>query len=151
MSDLENDLNLRGKTAENNDKTFTQDDVNRIVSKRLTEERTKFETDYKKREEELAKREYLFKAKEILQEHNLSTDVLKVLNCSDEKTLKDNLNILNRCFDECFKKKYGLTERIEGTGHGQSSNKLQDNNSEKKPNQSAIRSAMGLGFFKRGD
>lgn len=150
MIDLDNNSNLSEKTAENSNKTFTQDDVNRIVSKRLTEERAKVETDLKKREEELVKREYLFKAKEILHERKLSTDVLKVLNCTDEKVLKANLDILERCFDECFKKKYGVTEHIEGTGHGQSSNS-QNSNLEEKSNQSAIRSAMGLGFFKRGD
>ncbi len=132
MIDLESKSNLAEKAAENGNKTFTQNDVNAIVSKQILEERTKIETDYKKREEELAKREYVLNAKEVLNNYKISPQILDILNCSDIQTLEKYLKILDKCYKERYKLLNKESEYIPKAGN---SNLMKDNN---------IRSAMNL-------
>lgn len=72
------------------EKTFTQEDVNRIVGERLAKEKAKNsgEADFAKREQELARRELHMTAKELLSEKGLPVQIVDALNCADEETMK---------------------------------------------------------------
>ena len=82
----------------NGDKIFTQEDVNRIVSKRLAEEKSKSEAALLKREEELAKKELDFKARMLLKDKNLPDKLLDVLAYSDEESLINNIKIVEELY-----------------------------------------------------
>lgn len=86
------------------DKTFTQEEVNKIVSKRLTEEREKMQ---KEQDATLAEREQAIKAREMrmsaiekLQEKGLPTSLADALNCSDEKALESGIEILSNTYGQ---------------------------------------------------
>lgn len=61
-------------SQETGEKTFTQEDVNRIVQERLAKEKSKNngDADFAKREQELAQRELHMSAKEMLSEKGLN-------------------------------------------------------------------------------
>lgn len=86
-------------------KTFTQEQVNAIVGKRLAEQKASMEAGLVKKEQELNKREMGIRAKEILSEKGLPKDLADVLRYDSEdelikaiekiehtKGLKDNKN-----------------------------------------------------------
>lgn len=83
-------------------KTFTQEDVNRIVQERLAKEKAKNsgEADLAKREQELAQRELHMTAKEMLTEKGLPAQLFDALNCSDEDTMKKSIATLETVFNE---------------------------------------------------
>ena len=76
------------QSEENGGKTFTQEDVNRIVSERLAKEKAKNNTDFIKREQDLQQRELAMRAKELLAEKELPKDLADILRYSDEESLK---------------------------------------------------------------
>ena len=83
-------------------RTFTQDEVNRIVSERLAKEKGKINTEreaeYSRRDQELNQRELKLKARESLSEKNLPSELLDVINCSNEEELERSLEILERVY-----------------------------------------------------
>lgn len=83
-----------GDALESRKQKFTQEDVNHIISDRLTKERTRLEGELAKREQELAKRELQFRAKELLTKKKLSTELSDILNYADEAALIKNIDIL---------------------------------------------------------
>lgn len=87
-------------TSQEGNKTFTQDEVNRIVSDRLNREKGKIneerEATYSKREEELIKREFLLKAREILSEENLPSELIGALNCMDEEAFLKSIDTIKK-------------------------------------------------------
>lgn len=82
------------------EKTFTQEDVNRIVGERLAKEKAKNsgEADFAKREQELARRELHMTAKELLSEKGLPVQILDALNCADEETMKKSIETFEKVF-----------------------------------------------------
>ena len=74
------------------EKTFSQDDVNRIVGERLAAEKRKGEAALAEREQQLAQRELLLTAKEKLTESGLPVELLDALNVSDAETMEKSLN-----------------------------------------------------------
>lgn len=78
------------------ERTFTQDEVNRIVSERLERERNKTtETNtLSEREKELAKRENRMTCAERLSEENISKDLLDILDTSDPDKFMENVEKL---------------------------------------------------------
>ena len=84
------------------EKTFTQEDVNRIVQERLAKEKAKSngETDFAKREQDLVRRELNMSAREILTEKGLPTQLLDALNCADEETMKKSISTIETVFSE---------------------------------------------------
>lgn len=87
-----------GDTQPTGEKTFTQDDVNRIISKRLAEEKSKGEAEFSKREQELEQKELNFKAREVFSEKKLPEELINILKFSDEKTLNDAVQIVEKVF-----------------------------------------------------
>lgn len=84
------------------EKTFTQEDVNRIVGERLAKEKAKNsgEADLAKREQELAQRELHMTAKELLSEKGLPVQLFDALNCTDEETMKKSIATIEKAFNE---------------------------------------------------
>lgn len=86
------DQNNNNNQAMNNnpaagEKTFTQDDVNRIVSERLARERDKRSTELDEKEKELRQRELAVIAREKLEEAGLNKELCNVLRYDDEESL----------------------------------------------------------------
>lgn len=81
---MENAINTEAEI----EKTFTQAEVNHIVSERLAKDRAKGTADLEKRETELKARELAMTAREILAEKGMPKDLADILKYSDEETLK---------------------------------------------------------------
>lgn len=83
-------------------KTFTQEDVNRIVQERIAKERARSsgEADFAKREQELAHRELHMAAKELLSEKGLPVQLFDALNCADEETMKKSIATIEKAFND---------------------------------------------------
>ena len=124
------------------EKTFTQDDVNRIVQERLAKEKAKNsgDADFAKREQELAQRELHMTAKELLSEKGLPIQLFDALNCTDKKTLEKSIATIETVFNEY---KANATSNIKFKG-------LQPGGTGVKPTAEGaagdleIRKAMGL-------
>ncbi len=122
-------------------KTFTQEDVNRIVGERLAKEKAKSsgEQELAKREQELAKRELHMTAKELLSEKGLPVQLFEALNCTDEETMKKSVATIEKIFNDY---KANAASNIKFTG-------FQPGASSVMPKAGAagdleIRKAMGL-------
>ncbi len=81
-------------------KTFTQDDVNRIVGERLSKDRSRNEADFVKRENDLKQRELAMTAREMLAEKGLPKDLADILRYSDEETLKTAIDRIQKLKSE---------------------------------------------------
>lgn len=77
------------------EKTFTQDQVNQIVSDRLARDRAKGEAALAEREQQIAKRELLLTAKEKINEMGLPAELVDALNVSSPEALEKALNIVS--------------------------------------------------------
>ena len=75
------------ETAQEQEKTFTQEQVNAIVGRRLAEQKQQLENEFVKREQELNRREMSIRAKELLAEKGLPKDLATVLRYDDEESL----------------------------------------------------------------
>lgn len=83
------------------ERTFTQEEVNRIVGERLAKEKSKGEASFAEREQqfaererELARREALADMKDQLKEMGLPQELLPVLNVQDKEALNTALEAL---------------------------------------------------------
>lgn len=83
--------NNNNQTMNNNpaagEKTFTQDEVNRIVSDRLARERDKRTAELDEKEKTLRQRELAIIAREKLEEAGLNKELCSVLRYEDEESL----------------------------------------------------------------
>ena len=100
-------------------KTFTQDEVNRIVSERLNKEKGKInadrEAEYSKREQELNTRELKISAREALSEKNMPNELLDVLNYTSKEDMLKSIEILEKVIrSEVEKAKGADTPAISG-------------------------------------
>ena len=88
------DNNSQGNTNDQSNqspegaKTFTQEQVNAIVAKRLAEQKASLASELDKREKEVNRREMQIKAAEMLSAKGLSRDLASVLKYDDEKELE---------------------------------------------------------------
>lgn len=118
------------------EKTFSQDDVNRIVGERLAKEKAKGEAALAEREQQLAQRELLLTAKEKMTEQGLPLELLDALNLSSPEALKKSLNIvstvLNKLKAEARPIKLSGAKPAESLSHA------------KNTGDSSLRKAMGL-------
>lgn len=82
-----------GQQAE--EKTFTQEEVNRIVQERLS--RTKKDTpDLEAREKELARKELVLQAKDLLSDKGLPKELAGILHFTNEQELKEAVTLLEQ-------------------------------------------------------
>ena len=82
------------------EKTFSQDDVNRIVGERLAAEKRKGEAALAEREQQLAQRELLLTAKEKLTESGLPVELLDALNVSSPEAMDKAITTLKGVIDK---------------------------------------------------
>lgn len=85
------------KTGE---KTFTQDDVNRIVQDRLAKDRAKSSEEITKREQELLQREFRLNSRQKLIDRGYPENILDALNCSSEEAFDKALDIIDGLIKE---------------------------------------------------
>lgn len=83
-------------TADQQEKTFTQDELNAIIGKRLSEQKQQQESELIKREEELKKREMNIRANELLMEKGLPKSLGAVLKYDTEEELVKAIEILEQ-------------------------------------------------------
>lgn len=81
-------------------KTFSQEDVNRIVGERLAKERAKGEAALAEKEQQLAQRELLLTAKEKLTENGLPVELVDALNVSSPEALEKALSTVKTVLDK---------------------------------------------------
>lgn len=82
------------------EKTFSQDDVNRIVGERLAAEKRKGEAALAEREQQLAQRELLLTAKEKINEMGLPAELVNALNVSSPEALEKALSTVKTVLDK---------------------------------------------------
>ena len=82
------------------EKTFSQDDVNRIVGERLAAEKRKGEAALAEREQQLAQRELLLTVKEELTKAGLPVELADALNVSSPEAMKKAINTVKAVIDE---------------------------------------------------
>lgn len=75
-------------------KTFTQDDVNRIVGERLARDREKASEEVSKKEQELADREFRLNSRQKLMDRGYPESIMEALNCSSEEAFNKALDSL---------------------------------------------------------
>lgn len=90
-------------------RTFTQEDVDKIVENRLARERRRFssvisgrdprELELEERENAVRKREMQVTARAMLSEHGLHDDALELLNYEDEDKLQKSVELLKSIID----------------------------------------------------
>ena len=103
-------LNQNIDPAANQDageKTFTQDDVNRIVQDRLAKDREKASKELGEREQELAQREFRLNSRQKLIDKGYPESLLDALNCSSEEAFGKALGIIDGLMEERLAAKKG--------------------------------------------
>lgn len=103
-SQVNNQVNNTGVNPGNTDKTFTQEEVNRIVQERLSRERSKTPSEIEKaleaREKALEARERESAFRSTLKAKNIPEEVYEALNCTSEETFNKSLEILGPYFQK---------------------------------------------------
>lgn len=82
------------------EKTFTQEQVNQIISDRLARDRAKGEAALAEREQQLAQRELLLTAKEKINEMGLPAELVDALNVSSPEALEKALSTVKTVLDK---------------------------------------------------
>lgn len=91
------------------EKTFTQDEVNKIVSDRLGREKERYEKDYQAKAEELRQREMRMKGTELLKSHHLSEEMYDILKFSNTEELETSILSLKKALQGTHQEKSRLT------------------------------------------
>lgn len=117
-------------------KTFSQDDVNRIVGERLAKEKAKGEAALAEREQQLAQRELLLTAKEKLTENGLPVELVDALNVSSPEALEKALSTVKTVLDKY--KSEARPMKFSGAKPAESLSGV------KNTGDSSLRKAMGL-------
>lgn len=122
------------------ERTFSQDELNTIVSERLKQERAKIMREVNQREAELTRREALLTAKADWQKRGLPADLLDTLDLSKEGALDMAATILESIRISPNAGRGGHLGKI---GYGGSIESSGDAGQRNDPD-AALRSAMGL-------
>ena len=85
---------MEGKNTQTEEKTFSQEDVNRIVGERLAKEKYKLESELAEREQELKRSELRLKARELLNERGLPASLIEALSFSDEASMSRSISVV---------------------------------------------------------
>lgn len=99
MEEINKEIN-----PETGDKTFTQEEVNRIIGERLSKEKSKAEALLAQREQELLQKELRLTAREKLSEMDLPIDLLDALNLNNMESIDKSLGVIKNAF-ETYRKK----------------------------------------------
>lgn len=96
MEEIRNDTQNSGTE----ERTFTQDDVNRIVQERLAKEKSKGNIENDRRAAELDLRERRLNAIDELRKNNLPDYLVDALNMSNDETFKISLEMIKKMNEE---------------------------------------------------
>lgn len=127
--------NTNGTAPEQQEKTFTQEQVNAIIGKRLAEVKASGDAELSRREKELNEREMQLRAKELLAENNLPKELAEVLKYTDEDSLEKAVGMLAKLRGFNKNEPSSVEMKIEPF-------RLPDSTGE--PERDPIRHAMGL-------
>lgn len=125
---------IEGEQTITDGKTFTQEDVNRIVQERLAKEKSKGNEDLEKRAAELDMRERKMNAVEKLRENNLPDYLVDALNMNTEEDFQ-------RSMEAIIKMKGENTEEPKVVGH---CNIIGDVGGSMNNTSDPVRKAFGL-------
>lgn len=87
-----------GSGAQQQEKTFTQEDVNRIVGERLARARLDTSPELQERERKCMQRELQLDAREKLADAGLPKELLGVINCSTKEELENSIKTIQKLF-----------------------------------------------------
>lgn len=121
------------------EKTFTQEDINRIIGERLAKEKAKGEATLAEREQQLTQRELLLTAKEKINAMGLPVDLLDALNVSSPEALDKALNTVKTVLDK--NKAEATPFKIRGAAPATPNTPAPGSSSS---DDTSIRKAMGL-------
>lgn len=121
-------------------KTFTQEQVNAIISDRLARDRQKQSEEMSKKEQELAQREFRLNSRQKLIDRGYSESLMDALNCSSEEAFNKALDIIDSLIKERTpvkeEPKITITPRITGG--------VVNGNNVQRTEPDSIRKAMNL-------
>lgn len=103
MSTENSNVNVPEATpAENKgeQKTFTQEQMNAIISDRLARDRQKQNEEMSKREQELAQRELRLNNRQKLLDRGYPENIMDALNCSSEEAFNKALDLIDGLIKE---------------------------------------------------
>jgi len=138
MSDSINNTAQGGNAtpAQGDNRTFSQDDVNRIVSERLAKEKTKNEAELVKKEAELAQRELTLVAKELLSNKGLPVELYEALNLTSKEAMEKSISIIQGVIGKIERPQLTFKGAVPATGGSETE--------PKDDGDANIREAMGL-------
>ena len=145
MGDLQN-TSTEGTQTSTEGKTFTQEDVNRIVQERLAKEKSKVASneDFEKKTADLEKRATELEAKEnrlnavtALRDAGYPDELADVIRCSNADELKKSMEVIDKIISERTPK--GWSRELEAKR-----SQIVSATIHALLNDNGIRSAMGL-------
>lgn len=89
------------------ERTFTQEDVNRIVQERLSRAKGNESKDLDERESELNRRELQLRERELLAEAGLPKELVGALRCGSEEEMKKSIETIKSLYGKPEPKKEG--------------------------------------------
>jgi len=101
MNENENATSIGTETGENTpapsgERTFSQMELDRIVQTRIAQDRSRRESEYTEKEQELARRELQLTAKERFMQEELPVALLPALNVADAESLESTIDLLKK-------------------------------------------------------
>lgn len=97
---IENEVQEEKTIEQDRVKTFTQDEVDNLISESLASEKAKYEATFAEKEQNIKKMELRLKAKEMLIDSNIPIELLDVIKFSDEASLDKNISIVKKYFND---------------------------------------------------
>lgn len=125
-------------------KTFSQEDVNRIVQERLAKDREKASKELDEREKELARREFRLNSRQKLESKGYPESLLDALNCNSEKEFDKALDIIDGLIKERTPSEQEAAEMEARQKAAASAPKFTDKSEPRKSGMDMIRKAMNL-------
>lgn len=97
---VENEIQEKKDIKEKELKTFTQDEVNALISESLASEKAKYESMLAEKEQRIKETELILRAKEMLLDSNIPVELLDILKFSDDTTLENAISLMKKHFKD---------------------------------------------------
>ena len=101
------------EAATEQERLFTQEELNRVISRRVAEERARADAALRQRESELLQREYAYHVQSTLNEKRLPPQLAEILKGGDKDTFDKSLGEYERILLEGVQT--GVIEKMSGT------------------------------------
>lgn len=95
-------------------KTFTQEEVNKMMADRVARVKADKEQEYTAKLAELEKKEFKMQAAEVLRSKGMPDTLLEAVNCSDMDTFKKSVDIIDKYVNEVRNKPVKLKGTVPG-------------------------------------